>query len=247
VWVVPKPLNVIFENPYLYVGDTATLYIAGGPAYTPLYVYLAGELIGVIETDENGSAVFTFKVPLIPGGEYAVEVMTEDMLYYGYATLYVLTKIVVTPTIVSALGTVYVEATGLQRYQSVLIYLDGNFLSFYAANESGAFSIKINIPLVEAGLHDIVLLDSATGTVLASETILVYSELDTVMDILLLSYSDQLEAEVDTIINDTVIIKTGLGTISVKLDTILDKLDELNATIVGVKDDVSILRLRSVI
>jgi len=245
-WIITKPLNTTLENPYLCVGDTAVLHVSGAPAYTELYIYLDGEYIGSVETDENGTATYVFKVPLIPGGEHVIEVMTEDNIYYGYTSLYVLAKIIITPTIISTPGTVYVEATGLQPYQSTLIYLDGNYLSQYKANESGAFTIKINIPLVEAGLHDIVLIDPGKGDVLLSETILTYSKLDTVIDILnlLLNYSDQLEAKLDTIINDTAIIKTGLGTISVKLDTILDKLDKLNATIIGVKNDTVYIKTK---
>jgi hypothetical protein len=106
VWVASRPLNVTLENPYLHVGDLGVLYITGGPAYTTLYVYLDGSLFATVETDEYGSATLQFTVPLIPGGEHSFEVSTEDMLYYGYAKLYVLPKVVVTPTVVPAPGVV---------------------------------------------------------------------------------------------------------------------------------------------
>jgi len=244
IWVASRPLNVTLENPYLYVGDTATLYIAGGPAYTPLYIYLGGELVGVVETDENGSAVFTFKVPLIPGGEYVVEVMTEDLLYYGYTSLYVLAKIVVTPTEITVPGTVCIEATGLASYQTVYIYLDGNYLSLYKANVSGAFKIKINIPLVEEGEHEIIILDSVTGDVLTSVTIYVTSKLDQALVTLdaILARADEINARITSIAGDLVTIETRLGTIEVKISDLLAKADQLGLKIDTVIGDTAIIK-----
>jgi len=246
IWVASKPLNVTLVNPYLHVGDSGILYITGGPANTTLYVYLDGSLFATVETDESGSATLQFTVPLIPGGGHLFEVSTEDMLYYGYATLYVLSKVVVTPTVVPAPGVVYVEATGLQPYQQVYIYLDGNYLSIYRANVSGAFSIKLNIPLVEAGNHDILVVDATTGNVLERATITVESRLDNVLSKLdqLLLAADQLELKIDTVLNDTAIIKSNLGVIEVKIDTLLGKINLLNATIIGIRDDVVYIKTK---
>jgi uncharacterized coiled-coil DUF342 family protein len=246
VWVASKPLDVTLENPYLHVGDLGVLYITGGPAYTTLYVYLDGSLFATVETDEYGSATLQFTVPLIPGGEHSFEVSTEDMLYYGYAKLYVLPKVVVTPTVVPAPGVVYVEATGLQPYQLVYIYLDGNYLSMYRANVSGAFSIKLNIPLVETGGHNILVVDASTGDVLGGAAITVGSRLDSVLSKLdqLLLAADQLGLKIDAVLNDTAIIKSNLGVIEVKIDKLLEKIDLLNATIIGIRDDVVYIKTK---
>jgi len=246
VWVASRPLNVTLENPFLRVGDLGVLYITGGPAYTTLYVYLDGSLLATVETDEYGSATLQFTVPLIPGGEHLFEVSTEDMLYYGYAKLYVLPKVVVTPTVVPAPGVVYVEVTGLQPYQLVYIYLDGNYLSMYRANVSGAFSIKLNIPLVETGDHEILVVDATTGDVLERAIITVGSRLDDVLGKLdqLLLVADRLGLKIDAVLNDTVIIRSNLGVIEVKIDTLLDKIGLLNATIIGIRDDVVFIKTK---
>jgi subtilisin family serine protease len=246
IWVASRPLNVTLENPYLRVGDLGVLYITGGPAYTTLYVYLDGLLFATVETDEYGSATLQFTVPLIPGGEHLFEVSTEDTLYYGYANLYVLPKVIVTPTVIPAPGVIYVEVTGLQPYQLVYIYLDGNYLSMYRANVSGAFSIKLNIPLVEQGDHDILIVDATTGDVLEGATITVESRLDNVLSKLdqLLLAADQLGLKIDAVLNDTVIIRSNLGVIEVKIDTLLEKIGLLNATIIGYRDDIVYIKTK---
>jgi len=244
-WVTSRPLNLTLENPYLHVGDTGVLHITRGPANTILYIYMDGELFTTIDTDENGSATLVFTTPLIPGGSHLIEVSTEDMLYYGYTELYVVANIVVSPTVIPAPGTVYIEATGLKPSQQVFIYLDGNYLSLYLANSSGAFSIRLNIPFVETGYHDIVILDT-DGSVIASETIYVGSRLDDVLSRLdqLLEKSDQLGVKIDAVLGDTAVIKTDLGTIQVKLDTLLEKLGLLNATITSIKDDTVFIKTK---
>jgi hypothetical protein len=239
VWIASKPLNVTLENPYLHVGDLGVLYITGGPAYTTLYVYLDGSLLATIETDKYGSATLQFTVPLIPGGEHLFEVSTEDMLYYGYAKLYVLPKVVATPVAVTVPGVVYVEVTGLQPYQLVYIYLDGNYLSIYRANVSGAFSIKLNIPLVEIGDHEILVVDATTGDVLDRATITVMSKLDQ-----LLLAADQLGLKIDAVSYDAALLRSILGVIEVKIDTLLEKISLLNATIIGIRDDVVYIKTK---
>jgi len=246
IWVASKPLNVTLENPYLHVGDIGVLYITGGPAYTTIYIYLDGELFDTVETDEYGSATLIFTVPLIPGGEHVIEASTEDMLYYGYTSLYVLPKTTITPETIVTPATVCVEATGLQPRQLLYIYLDGNYLSMYRANTSGAFTVKLNIPLVEAGEHEVVLVDANTGDVIASVPILISSKLDDAiskLDQLLLS-ADQLSVRIEEIRGDIVIIKSILGSVVFTLDELLARISALNATIVEIRGDTVFIKTK---
>jgi predicted nucleic acid-binding Zn-ribbon protein len=245
-WVASRPLNVTLENPYLHVGDLGVLYVTGGPAYTTLYVYLDGSLLATVEADEKGSATVLFTVPLVPGGEHLVEVMTKDMQYHGYTKLYVLTKVDVMPIVTPAPGRVTVVVTGLQPYQLVYVYLDGNYLTMWRANASGAFSVKVNIPLVETGDHDVLVVDPVTGDVLGGGTITTGCRLDELLSRLdqLLLAADQLELKIDTVLGDTVVIKSNLGAIEVKIGTLLEKIDLLNASITDVRDDVVYIKTK---
>jgi Subtilisin-like serine proteases len=244
VWSASKPLNVSLENPYLHVGDTAALHISGAPANTTLYVYLDGQLLDTVKTDESGTATLEFVVPLMPGGKHFVEAYTEDMMYYGYAVLHILVKVVASPESITAPGAVYVEVTGLQPYQQVYIYLDGNYLSLHKANVSGAFSIgKLNIPLVESGSHTILVVDPVSGGILGNATILVDSKLDTAMlklvqlDVALakldqlLANAEKIGLRIDAVLNETVYVKTKVGAVEVKLADLLSALAKVNATL----------------
>ena len=269
-WVMMKPLNVSLENPYLHVGDTARLYVSGAPANTTLLIYLDGKLIGSAVSNGTGYAEFTFTVPLIPGGEHLTEVYTEDEMYYGYTSLYVLVKAVVTPTETTAPGLVKVNVTGLYPYQVVMIYLDGNWLSNYRANALGTFEIKVNIPLVVAGDHELNIVDMDTGEVLGTATLTVTSKLDEISGKLddIKSYLEGMNATIVEIKDGVAVIKTDVGEIKIKLDavnasisglivdskgevlakidtatgTILARLDAINAVITSIQGDVATIK-----
>jgi len=239
-WVMMKPLNVSLENPYLHVGDTARLYVSGAPANTTLLIYLDGKLIGSAVSNGTGYAEFTFTVPLIPGGEHLTEVYTEDEIYYGYTPLYVLVKAVVTPTETTAPGLVKVNVTGLYPYQVVMIYLDGNWLSNYRANALGTFEIKVNIPLVVAGDHELNIVDMDTGEVLGTATLTVTSKLDEIsgkLDVIqgnlstVLTNLGVIDGRLVSISDGVVSIQTKLGEIQASLSDLLNALMNVNASL----------------
>lgn len=266
-WALQKPLNVSLENPYLHVGDTAEVYVSGAPANTTLNIFLDGELIGSVVSDADGNATFVFTVPLIPGGEHRVEVMSEDEMYYGMAKLYVLVKVTVSPMETMTPGQVHVLATGLYVNQKVYVFLDLNYVSFVSANTSGAFEGELNIPLVATGLHQLSIVDIETGKVLYTVVISINNEITSSLssvneklDVLVIDLSainsslnvagqniskifvdlDSISGRLDNVINllnnvvgqldnisgDTAYIKTELGTITAKIE-------DLNATLVG--------------
>jgi len=239
-WVIMKPLSVVLENPYLHVGDTALLHVEGAPANTTLLIYLDGEIIGSVISNESGYAEFEFTVPLIPGGEHLIEVYTEDEMYYGYTPLYVLVKAVVTPTETTAPGLVKVNVTGLYPYQVVMIYLDGNWLSNYRANALGTFEVKMNIPIVVAGDHELNIVDMDTGEVLGTATLTITSKLDEISGKLneiqgnlstILANLGVIDGRLVSISNGVVSIQTTLGEIQASLSDLLNALMSVNASL----------------
>ena len=273
-WALTKPLNVWLENPYLHVGDEAVVHISKAPAVTMLYVFLDGVFITSTVSDEEGNATTSFTVPLIPGGEHLIEVVTPDAIYYGMAKLYVLAKIVVSPAETTSPGQISVVATGLPALQRAYLYFDANYLTMLAANESGAFEAIVNVPMVITGTHEVLLIDPVTGKVLYSTKVMVHSVFDNLtssgakldkilakLDLLSLDLSslnetlygvdgkadqliidletisgkldsissilDSIVGTLDTISSDTAYIKTEVGTIATKID-------DLNATLIGV-------------
>ncbi len=279
-WIVQKPLNVWLENPYLHVGDEAVVHISGAPADTVLHVLLDGALVATVVSDEEGNATATFTVPLIPGGEHLVEVISADELYYGMTKLYVLAKIVVSPTETTSPGQIYVVATGLPALQKAYVYFDANYLTLIAANESGAFEAIINVPMVITGTHTVSLADPVTGEILHTTEIMVYSvfdnltaggtrlnevleklnSIDAKLDLIIVDLSglnetlygvdgkiDQLIVDVDTVSGKLDSISSLLDSVTGSLDTvsgdvayiktelgtIATKINDLNATLVG--------------
>ncbi|MEM0347295.1 MAG: carboxypeptidase regulatory-like domain-containing protein [Zestosphaera sp.] len=238
-WVMTKPLTVVLEEPYLHVGDEAILHISEAPANTTLLIYLDGQLIGEVLSDEAGYANFTFTVPLIPGGEHLIEVYTEDEMYYGYTPLYVILKIVVTPTETTAPGLVKINATGLRPYQAVMIYLDGNWLSNYRANALGTFEIKINIPFVVTGEHELNIVDLEKGELLGSTMLTIASRLDDIFAKL-----DEIGGTITNISGGVIFIKTKLGEIQVSLDTVLTNLGVIDGKLANISGGVVFIKTK---
>ncbi len=219
-WIAMKPVNVTLENPYLHVGDTAVLEISKAPANTVFNIMLNGEAIGTVTTDEEGTATLTFTVPVIPGGEYMVEAISEDELYYGATKLYVLPKLVVSPTSLTVPGAVNVKATGLKAYETVMLYIDGNILSIMKASDLGVIETKLNIPLVESGTH-LLRLVTEDGEELFTVELTIHSKLDDIEGQL-----DNVAGMITELQNDVAVIQTKTGEIEAKLS-------DLNATLVG--------------
>lgn len=219
-WIAMKPVNVTLANPYLHVGDEALVNISGAPANTTFHILFKGEIIGNVTTDANGTAVFSFIVPLVPGGKYLVEAISEDEQYYGSAELYVMPKLVVTPTSLTVPGIVDVEATGLKPYEKVMLYIDGNILSIIRASELGTFQISLNIWLVATGKHTLRLV-AENGEELYCVELTIVSRLD------------DLEVKLDDIAGLITDLQDDIATIQTKTGEIEARLSELNATLVG--------------
>lgn len=244
-WLVLRPLEVTIDNPFLHVGDSYTLTITGAEANDTLIIMIDGEIVDYVTSDENGSATYTGVLGLTPGGSHVFEVMNVEETHYGSVEFYVLPKIVVSPTIITVPGRVLAEVTGLTPFQPVYVYLDGNSLSVKLANASGAFTAVLNIPLVDEGLHEVVIADTLGETIVSGE-ILVVSKLDMILNNTQQSLTilDQLNAEIIGVRDNIVLINTSLGVINVKLDDIVSMLNSLNATIVEVRDGIVLLDSR---
>jgi hypothetical protein len=242
------PLTVWLENPELYVGDEAVLYVEEGPPNTELHVYLDGGFITSGVTDEEGFAVIAFTVPLIPGGEHLVEVeaTVNGQVYYGYTTLYILPKLIVIPEVVVVPGRIYIEVTGLEAGQLVEIYLDDSpLLAKRRADSNGYISTTygINLPLVEPGVHVVRIVDSISGKEIISAEIFVLGVLEEFTSWLVV-ISDALIS-----INEGVnTVLSNIGRINLTLidirnlvisgnNAILSRLDEINAIIIGISDN----------
>jgi hypothetical protein len=242
------PLTVWLENPELYVGDEAVLYVEEGPPNTELYVYLDGRFITSDVTDEDGFAEIAFTVPLIPGGEHLVEVeaTVNGHVYYGYTTLYILPKLIVIPEVIVVPERIYIEVTGLEAGQLVEIYLDDSPLLAKRRADSNGYirtTYGINLPLVEPGVHVVRIVDSISGEEIVSTEILVLGVFEEFTSWLF-------------IISDTLTsINEGVNTALSKIDridltlidirnlvisgnnAILSRLGEINAVIIGIRDN----------
>ncbi len=228
VWVAMKPVNITLEQAYLHVGDTGVIHIEGAPANETFNITLDGILLGQATTDENGTATFEFTVPVIPGGEHEIDAISTDLMYYGSTKMYILAKIIISPTSVEAPALIHIDATGLFSYQSVMVYLDGNYLSLLQAGPMGTISIDVNIPVVASGKHLVIIVDAYSGSVMVSKEISVTSQLDVIEQKIdnLGSAQSGINAKLESISSDIAVIKTDTGVIKAKIDS-------LNATLVG--------------
>ncbi len=245
-WLAMKPVTVTLEQVYLHVGDTAVVHISDAPADTVFNITLDGEFLGQVTTDANGTATFTFTVPVIPGGKHLVEAISVDELYYGSADLVILAKIMISPTELVAPGMVTVEATGLLAGQTVQVYLDGNYLSFVTADKLGTFTVSLNIPLVASGTHYLRLVDPETGEELASQKLSITSQLDIIEDKIdnisvptdkldeILNELSNVNSKLDNILGILNNVQGDVASILTDTGEIKVKLDELNMTLIDV-------------
>ncbi len=176
-WSAQKPFNITPEQIEAHVGDSVTFRVSELPADYDVNVFLDGDLIGAVHTDANGTAVFEFNVPIIPGGSHIVSFVGSDELYRSDATLIVKASVKVCPSNVTSPGTVSLNMTGLHEFETVMIYIDYNFIGTATAKDNGQAKALINIPLVVSGPHYIRVLD-ISGKELANWSINVSSELE---------------------------------------------------------------------
>ncbi len=254
-WALTKPLTVYLEETELHVGDTTYIHISGAPASTLIYLLLDGNVFNAVTSDPNGNATVEFTVPLIPGGIHVIEAVTEDGLYYGMAEFKVLPKIVAEPTETTSPGQVTITATGLGPRQTALVYIDANYITFIAANESGAFVAVINIPMVVTGVHALKLVDPATGEELYSLDIDVTSKLDEItekLDVIILNLGDVntsfieklggIEGKIDQVIADLGTISSETDSISDKLNTLQSMLNSISGTVDSISGDIAYIK-----
>jgi len=254
-YAISKPLKIELENPYLHVGDTAVLNISEGEPFTEICIFLDDVNIGNVTLNERGRATFRFKIPLIPGGEHVISAVSVDEKYYGFTSLYVLPKLVVSPSEIVAPGSISIEVTGLQSYQMFHIYLGSNLLTTLRANESGAHSDLLYIPLFNTGNYSIKLVDYSTLETLYNISVNIVSKLDELENSIkkLNGTVNELNLQLIAVIGDIAILKNNTNLLAVKLDqlnitmiNITDllaaKLNQLNGTVIAIIGDIAILR-----
>ncbi len=227
-----KPVNVTLSKSEAVVGEQVTVYFSGAKPNTTYTVYFDDMPLKNVTSDENGSGTVKITVPLVPGGLHYVRVANYTIGQEGAAPIKVLANVKVYPAETTAPGMVTVEVTGLQPGEAFNVYLDSNWLSKLLADENGAYTGQLNIPLVVSGAHKIKLV-LENGTVLAEATIQVTSQLDNINS-QLSSLSDKLTSVKGEIIS---VIQSNADRVVAEVQTakgdILVKLDRLNTTIAG--------------
>ncbi|MEM2009728.1 MAG: carboxypeptidase regulatory-like domain-containing protein [Thermosphaera sp.] len=241
-WIIMKPLNVAIDNKLLHVGDSYTLIITGALPNDTLLIMIDGNIIGLTTADENGSAIYSGEIPLIPGGMHLFEVVNIDETHYGSVDFTVLPKLEIQPEAIVVPGRVHLTVTGLSSHQTFYVYLDSNFLTVSTANMSGARSLVLNIPLVDEGVHEISITD-LLGEPLVIGSVNTLSKLEMIFANTqqAISLLETLNAEIIGVRDNTVLINTSLGLVNAKLETILNMLSSLDAKIVGLNDSVVLI------
>ncbi len=155
-WVGAKPVNITPSEVKAHVGDKVTFHVGGAPANYTFNVLLDNEKIKTIVTDAHGNATFTIKIPVIPGGKHILYLEDPIGAYAGMADVYVEPKIVLSATSIETPGTIAFNITGLKANQTVMLFIDSNYLGATASNNKGVATGILNIPIVSKGTHKIV-------------------------------------------------------------------------------------------
>ncbi len=152
LWSASKPLNVTLEPSVAVVGQIVEVTVTGAAPNAVISLYLDGRFLANVTSDASGKAVYSFRVPLITGGEHLIEAESWfDKYYYGYAYLYVRAALV-GPDQVKQGEAVEFTLTGVAAYKKLYVLIDNNLIGFVATNSSGAATIVINVPLcIEVG------------------------------------------------------------------------------------------------
>jgi subtilisin family serine protease len=230
LFAIQKPVNVTVEPGQAKVGDTVEIQISGAPANTEFNVTFNGQLIGVVTTDENGTAELSFTVPTVPGGVYLVEAMSTDYRYYGMAHLEVVAAIYIEPASVeSQPAMLVVYGNGFYANETVDLYLDGNWLSVVVAGEDGTFNVTLNLPIIVVGDHYIKAFGAGTASLRASAEFHVASEPFSQI----LGAIGVINGSVSTITGQVAEIVTSTG------NTIKAEISQLNASLAGLVETKS--------
>jgi predicted nucleic acid-binding Zn-ribbon protein len=160
-------------------------------------------------------------------------------------------SVIVEPSEILVPGSVYITVTGLDPGQQVYIYLDGNLLTRWMADESGGFTIRLNIPIVEPGLHEILIVavgpnGIGIGEILASATINVIGVLYDIVSRLdtILAKLDLLNGTIVEIKGNTVTILSEIGVIKTNLSSIKELIENSrNAILTEIRNGVALILL----
>jgi predicted nucleic acid-binding Zn-ribbon protein len=158
-------------------------------------------------------------------------------------------SVIVEPSEILVPGSVNITVTGLDPFQQVYLYLDGNLLTRWMANETGGFTIRLNIPLVEPGLHEILIVKvelNGIGEILASATINVIGVLYDIVSRLdtILTKLDLLNGTIVEIKGNTVTILSEIGVIKTDLSSIKELIENSrNAILTEIRNGVALILL----
>jgi len=160
-WIAAKPVNVTPSTVEAYVGDTVNFTISGAPANYTFSVSFDSIPVGNVTTDANGTAVFTLKVPVVPGGSHVLYFEGMDESYYGQAIVIVKAKLELSPAEATVPASIAFNATGLPAETIVHIFIDSNYLGSVASDSRGVAAGIVNIPFVGTGKHCIKIMDDS--------------------------------------------------------------------------------------
>jgi len=236
-YALAQPINVTLSKPEVVVGENVTVYVSGAAPNATYSVYLDTQFLGILETDVNGTGSFTFTVPMLPGGNYLIRVVNETLLHEGITAMKIVPNIEVAVERTVAPGQVPFRVTGLAAFQQFYVYVDANLLTMLVANASGAYAGVLNLPVLASGNHSLVVV-APNGTQLASASICVSSQADTLVSTLANESAKLLEAIKSA--NATIIgvMTDEFGNLYAVLDTgfgqVIAKLEAVNGSIVDV-------------
>ncbi len=226
-------INTTLSKYYVKTGEALSLKIHNSPPNTTYNIFLDGELIGTITTNGLGEAITNLTVPLVPGGRHTISVLDINNTYYGSSWFEVIPNVKTDKNETYTPGEIILTGTGFASNQLINIYIDDNHLTTVKTNESGAFTAKLNIPLLPSGSHTIKILDYNTYTLLYSMNITTFSILEMV--------HENTETEINMLQNITNHIIGLINTtqyIRLGIETIILKLDKYNITLDLIKGKI---------
>jgi len=236
-YALAQPINVTLSKSEVVVGENVTVYVSGAAPNATYNVYLETELLGTLETDANGTGSFTFEVPMLPGGNYFVRVVNETLAQEGVACMKIVPNIEVAVEKATAPGQVPFRVTGLAAFQQFYVYVDSNMLTLLVANASGAYAGVLNLPVLASGNHSLTVV-APNGTQLASASICVTSQVDTITSTVANESAKLLEAIKSANATIVGVVTDEFGNLYAVLDTgfgqVIAKLEAVNGTIVDV-------------
>jgi predicted nucleic acid-binding Zn-ribbon protein len=244
-----------------YIGRTVTIVFA-----RDIYLQVYYDIGKCTITAATWSCNIT--VPAIPGGKYFVVVRDETTGEYIRAGIYdypvnttftILPRLVVEPSVIPSSydGYINITGTGFEATTLYWVTLDNQFLALVKSDANGTFRIQLVGGGFRPGLHVIAVygVEVESGVAYAlTDTVVAYAhftvteegdiiagKIDELREVLVQLISSSREEILIRIENNTVAILSELREIRTDLATLLRLLEEINATLIEVREYTAII------